>query len=154
MEKRTVLITTLLATVLLAGCSGTTPTLGLDNGQLMACPAKPNCVSSQADDTDQFVEPIVITASREQARDQIIATLGTMDRTIVTTRQDNYIRAESTSQIFRFVDDVEFYLTQSDDQQTVAHVRSASRLGYSDMGVNRKRVEAIRVKLAASKSSQ
>jgi uncharacterized protein (DUF1499 family) len=64
-----------------------------------------------------------------------------MKRANIVTEQEHYIHAEFTSAIFRFVDDAEFYI---DDAQKVIHVRSAARLGYSDFGVNRKRMETIR----------
>jgi uncharacterized protein (DUF1499 family) len=64
-----------------------------------------------------------------------------MTRMKIVEEKDDYLHAEARSLIFRFVDDVEFYLPAP---EKVIHVRSASRVGYSDMGVNRKRVEEIR----------
>ena len=61
-------------------------------------------------------------------------------RTRILTKEEDYIRVEYTSRLFRFVDDVEFYFPE----EPVIHVRSASRLGYSDLGANRRRVERIR----------
>lgn len=65
--------------------------------------------------------------------------------------EDNYIRAEFVSKIFRFVDDVEFYFPDKKSKELLIHVRSASRVGYSDLGVNRKRIEQIRRKLKTIK---
>jgi uncharacterized protein (DUF1499 family) len=64
---------------------------------------------------------------------------------------DNYIRAEFVSKIFRFVDDVEFYFPDKKSKELLIHVRSASRVGYSDLGVNRMRIEQIRRKLKTLK---
>ncbi len=61
--------------------------------------------------------------------------------------QENYIRVEFTSLIFRFVDDVEFYFPTAENEKMIIHIRSASRIGYSDFGANRKRIEQIRKKL-------
>jgi uncharacterized protein (DUF1499 family) len=65
-----------------------------------------------------------------------------LPRTTVVTETDAYLYVEFTSALFRFVDDVEFF---ADGNAKLIHVRSASRLGKSDLGVNRKRIEAIRV---------
>jgi len=110
---------------------------GLVQGQLSPCPSSPNCVSSEGGTAaEQFVEPL--PADRwAQIPDAVRALGGTL------IQEDNrYIAAEFTSSIFRFIDDVEFRLS---DEET--HVRSASRVGHSDMGANRKRVEALREQL-------
>ena len=67
--------------------------------------------------------------------------IASLPRTQVVSHTNEYIHAECTSLIFRFVDDVEFLL---DEEKYLIHVRSASRVGYSDLGVNRKRIETIR----------
>ncbi len=67
-------------------------------------------------------------------------------RTKILAAQENYIRAEFTSALFRFVDDVEFYFPEEQASETVIHIRSASRVGYYDFGANRKRIERIRDK--------
>ncbi len=108
---------------------------------LKACPSSPNCVSSQAADPKQAVAPIAYTESRAEALARLKKVLEGMKRTKIVSEKDDYLHAEARSLIFRFVDDVEFYLPED---QKVIHVRSASRVGYSDMGVNRKRVEEIR----------
>jgi uncharacterized protein (DUF1499 family) len=64
----------------------------------------------------------------------------------ILTVQANYIHAEFTSAVFKFVDDVEFYFLVKDVNTTIIHIRSASRVGYSDLGANRKRIEKIRAK--------
>ncbi len=110
---------------------------GLKDGKLAPCSTRPNCVSSE-DDTpaDRKVAPL--QASLKDAKAAILATGGT-----ITTESDSYISATYMSQIFKFVDDVELRAENSN----LVHIRSASRVGYSDRGINRKRVEAIRSKI-------
>jgi uncharacterized protein (DUF1499 family) len=135
------LITIIGCTLLTAGCWGPRPSsLGVEKGKLKKCPHTPNCVSSQ-EEGSHFIEPIPFKGTLEDARRALLDILKKMKRTEVITSQENYIHAESTSLLFRFVDDVEFYL---DDSAKLIHVRSASRVGRSDLGVNRKRVEEIR----------
>ena len=130
----------------LVGCSGNPPAeLGSAVRGLAPCPSSPNCVSSLADDPAQRVAPLRLPEGREQAAAIIVATIGARPRARVTRQEPGYIRSEFTSQVLRFVDDVEFWW---ENGQTV-HIRSASRLGYSDFGVNRARVEALREEIEA-----
>lgn len=138
----------LLSLVLLTGCSVTRPELGVNNGRLMPCPETPNCVNSQATDEAHRIAPIRFSGTRQEARNRLLQLLGSEKRTKILTAREDYIRAEFTSALFRFVDDVEFYLSGPEAGDTVIHVRSASRIGYSDLGVNRKRIERIRRKLS------
>ncbi len=130
--------------LILSGCSITMPKLGIDNGQLSSCPNSPNCVNSQSNDEKQGIPAILFPGNSEQAKTQILKLLGEMKRTKVVVSEEDYIHAECTSAIFRFVDDMEFYFPESDENGTTIEVRSASRTGHSDFGVNRKRVEAFR----------
>ena len=116
-------------------------TLGAPAGKLAPCPASPNCVCSQADDEGHRVEPIAFTGDPAEAMDQLRAVIAGMPRGVVVTATDGYLHAEFTSLVFRFVDDVECVV---DADRRVIHVRSASRAGRSDFGVNRARVDAIR----------
>ncbi|MFZ2631925.1 MAG: DUF1499 domain-containing protein [Desulfosalsimonadaceae bacterium] len=118
--------------------------IGMQNNRLMPCPDSPNCVSSFETDPSHFVEPIRYKGSRTDAHQKLLSILHAAKRVKVVTSEENYIHAEFTSLIFRFVDDVEFYM---DEKEPLIHVRSASRVGYSDLGANRKRAEAIRMKL-------
>lgn len=118
--------------------------LGVNNGHLSSCPASPNCVVSQDADTKHAIDPIPYHLDRDKAREVLIKVLGVVPRTEIVEQTDNYIHALSKSRIFKFVDDVEFYLPPN---EPVIHVRSASRLGDSDLGVNRRRVEQIRLAL-------
>jgi uncharacterized protein (DUF1499 family) len=114
-----------------------------DNPQrkLAPCPTSPNCVSSQNGDESHAIKPISYTSSVESARQNLLSVINSMKRSDVITVEGPYIHATFTSRIFRFVDDVEFLF---DDVVKIIHVKSASRVGYFDFGVNRKRVEEIR----------
>jgi uncharacterized protein (DUF1499 family) len=116
--------------------------LGVHDGKLAACPSTPNCVSSQAFDAAHAIEPIIYDTSLADAKSRLRQTISEMPRTRLIRETGNYLHFEFTTRIMRFVDDVEFYF---DDAARRIHVRSASRVGRSDFGVNRKRVEAIRV---------
>jgi len=128
--------------VIIAGCSGVRPTdLGVKDGSLAPCPPSPNCVSSQSRDPEHAIAPFSYTASTPRAMADLKKVILGMKRSKIVEEHDSYIHAEFTSAVWRFVDDVEFYF---DDTAKLIHVRSASRLGKSDFGVNRKRVEEIR----------
>lgn len=120
----------------LIGCAGDRPTtLGAQNNQLAACPDSPNCVSSFDTRESHGISPL------QGNLDQVRAVLAQMPRAEIITDSGNYLHVEFTSRLMGYVDDVEFL---ADASQYIVHVRSASRLGYSDMGVNRERVETIR----------
>ena len=138
-----------LLPVLMVGCSGTRPSnLGLREGRLAPCPSSPNCVSTQSTDAKQGIDPIAYTTSMEEARDCLEKIVRDMPRTNVVRLEKDYMHLECSSRLFRFVDDVEFWF---DDADKVIHCRSASRKGYSDLGVNRKRVEQIREQFNAAR---
>lgn len=123
-------------------CSGTRPaTLGIKEGKLSPCPGSPNCVSTQAAGDKHRIDPIRYTGTKEQAKHILVQVISSMKRATIITDEGDYIHAEFTSLIFRFVDDVEFSF---DHKNKLIHFRSASRLGYSDLGANRKRMEEIR----------
>ena len=110
---------------------------GLVNGRLMECPSSPNCASSEDGTPDKKkVDPLPVNSWAQLPA--VIAAMGG----VVTRQEDNYIAAEFTSATFKFVDDVEFRLAED-----AVHVRSASRVGYSDRGVNGDRVAALRGRL-------
>lgn len=118
--------------------------LGVKNGQLSPCPPSNNCVVSQNADAKHAIDPITYHVDRDTARKTLVKVLSVVPRTEVIEQTDNYIHALSKSRIFKFVDDVEFYLPSD---EPVIHTRSASRVGESDLGVNRRRVEQIRLAL-------
>ena len=112
--------------------------LGVKEGKLAACPGTPNCVNSQSDDAQFKIEPLPAKSIAEVKK-----VVEGMERTTIIEETDNYLYAEFKSKLMGYVDDVEFY----QDDANAVQVRSASRLGKSDLGVNRKRVEEIRSKL-------
>lgn len=116
--------------------------IGLNDGQLSSCPSSPNCVVSQNGDQEHTIEPIAYQSDRATAKETLLKVLSVVPRTEVIDQTDDYIHTESTSRIFKFVDDAEFYFPED---QNVIHVRSASRVGESDLGVNRRRIEQIRL---------
>ncbi|MBD2663582.1 hypothetical protein B6N60_01549 [Richelia sinica FACHB-800] len=118
--------------------------LGVNNGALAPCPATNNCVVSQNADVIHTIEPIVYHGDRNTAWETLLKVLTVVPRTQVIEKTDNYIHALSKSRIFKFVDDVEFYLPTD---EAVIHIRSASRIGEWDLGVNRRRIEQIRLAL-------
>lgn len=122
--------------------SGTRPTnIGVTDGKLLACPDSPNCVSSQETDAEHKIAPLTYTGDPVKAMTDLKAVIASMPRTKIVTAEGNYLYAEFTSALMGYVDDVEFYLNA--DKGTI-EVRSASRLGQSDLGANRDRVESIR----------
>ena len=140
-----------LLLIVLAGCaSGMTSSsvplsFNTDEKKFASCPDSPNCVSTHDSDTEHAIEPYVYSGSAADAKAKLIEILGAMPRSSIQQSTDNYIHVEFRSRIFRFVDDVELFI---DDATKQIHFRSAARLGYSDMGVNRKRMEEIRQKFA------
>ena len=132
----------LVLTAILLGCStDQTIKTGAPSNRLSSCPKSPNCVSSLSEDESHHVEPLTYNGPLEEAREKLISVINSMKRSQVVIAEDTYIHATFTSFFFRFVDDVEFSF---DNARKVIDVRSASRTGYSDLGVNRRRVEEIR----------
>ncbi|MDZ7953954.1 MAG: DUF1499 domain-containing protein [Nostoc sp. DedQUE12b] len=117
--------------------------LGISNGKLASCPNSPNCVSSQSTDASHQIAPLTFTSTPEEAITNLKQIIESLPRTKIITESQDYLYAEFKSALLGFVDDVEFYL---DRAANLIHVRSASRLGQSDLGVNRKRIETIRAK--------
>lgn len=113
--------------------------LGATAGKLRPCPSSPNCVCSQDGDAGHAIEPIAYTGADPLGK--LAAVVDSMYGGKVILKENNYMHAEFTSRIFRFVDDVEFLV---DPAAKVIQCRSASRAGHSDLGVNRKRIEDIR----------
>jgi uncharacterized protein (DUF1499 family) len=105
------------------------------------CPSTPNCVSSLDKDPRHFVAPLRYSGSVREAQQKLLWVLNSMRRVRIVTVKADYIHAESISPIMRFVDDMEFFFSK---HHRMIHIKSASRVGYSDLGVNRRRVEKIR----------
>ena len=124
--------------VLLFSCSGRVP---LAIGEFRSCPDKPNCVSSKNSNVQNYLEPIYYKGSLNNAKVDLLLTIKTFDSAMIKKELDQFIHVEFTSNIFRFIDDVEFYLIEPG----VIHFRSASRIGHSDLGVNRRLMNRIRL---------
>ena len=114
---------------------------------LPPCPGSPNCVSTLAssDDAQHAIPPYSYRKSRPEAKEVLKATIADLPRTKLVEEEEAYLHYEFTSLLLRFVDDVEFLL---DDETKTVHFRSASRTGYGDLGVNRRRMEDIRSRVA------
>ena len=116
------------------------PDVNLQNGVLRPCPQTPNCISSEDDESMYKIEPLSFDSSSEQAwKDLKAAIVKTGGK--VRQSSETYLWATYTTTVFRFVDDMEFRMLP--ENKTI-HVRSGSRVGHSDLGVNRKNVERLR----------
>lgn len=108
------------------------------------CPESPNCVSSKASQATHFVEPLSFNKSPEDFQKFVDQILKQYPRTKLARLDKTYAHIEFTSMILRFTDDLELFF---DPIESKIHIRSASRVGYSDMGVNKRRVQKIRESL-------
>jgi uncharacterized protein (DUF1499 family) len=122
------------------------PSLGVVDGRLAPCPASPNCVSSDAAEARHAIAPLALAVAVPDAWRAAREAVAALPRTRIVTETGDYLHAECRSALFRFVDDVELHLRPAEG---VIAVRSASRVGYGDLGVNRRRVEALRSALRA-----
>ena len=131
--------------LLITGCTGEHPQhLGSNNGRLAECPETPNCVSSFSKDSEHQVSPFRFSSTPEKLIQDIKTMLNKIKEARIVTAKEYYIHVEFTSKVFRFVDDIEFLL---DPKTQTLHFRSASRVGHSDLGVNRKRIETLKTAL-------
>lgn len=124
--------------------------LGVHAGKFKPCSWKPNCVSSTADhiiDATHFVEPLKITGNAGPAWAAAVALVKSVPRVTIVTESANYLHAEYHSKAMGYVDDVELAL---DAAAKLIQIRSASRLGVRDFGVNRARAESLRTRLKAA----
>jgi uncharacterized protein (DUF1499 family) len=127
------------------GCSGNhTELINSKSSGFLDCPDTPNCVSSLAKNPKYRVEPFKLNKDLKTSWDMVQNTVGSLPRTKVVSADNNKIRAECRSMTFLFVDDLMLHLTPSNG---IIHIRSASRTGYFDLGINRDRVESLRRKL-------
>lgn len=127
--------------LIFSGCSGRMPEkMGTRNGKLEPCPDAPNCVSTQSQDPNRAMTPLPFVGTRDQSRNRILETIRGMERSKIIDVTDFYIYAQYRTRFFRFVDDVEFLF---DDTAQLVHFRSASRVGYYDFGLNRRRMIEI-----------
>jgi uncharacterized protein (DUF1499 family) len=120
------------------------------NNRLKPCPDKPNCVSSLSNNAMHSVAPIAYDGDWQMMKATLIELIENTPRAEIVENTDEYLHACFKSKLFGFVDDVEFVFY---DAQKLIHIRSASRLGYYDFGVNRRRVRWLREALAGIPSS-
>jgi uncharacterized protein (DUF1499 family) len=131
----------LLTGAILSGCAGQPPAdIGLVDGHLAPCPDRPNCVISQGGDNQHHIDPIAYEGEKAAVVAMIKQVVQAMAGTRIVTESHHYLHVEFRSRLMGFVDDVVFFFPD----KAVIHVRSASRVGYFDFGVNRKRLEEIR----------
>lgn len=121
-----------------SGASG--ESVCVTEGRLAPCPDSPNCVSTQGKTERHAMQPLPYLKTREASMERILSILKAMKRMDIVVLADSYIHAEFRTSLWRFVDDVEFFL---DDTARVVHFRSASRVGYYDFGLNRRRMKKI-----------
>ncbi len=143
------LLGVLVLSMPLFSLAGTPPrNLGVSDGRLAACPSSPNCVCSDADpgDATHHVAPLQLAEPGAAAWAAVREAVAALPRTRIVTERPDYLHAECRSALLGFVDDLELHLREAEG---VVAVRSASRLGHSDLGVNRRRVESLRAALAA-----
>ncbi len=161
MVKRALIALTLLVAVVAAGLALHVATaegdtvfswkrpdnLGVKDGRLAPPKRTPNCVSSQADpaDTEHYIAPIAFKGDALAAMAAVRKAVEGMTDATIVRHEGNYLYAEYRTKLMRFVDDVEFTY---DEKAGLLHVRSASRLGRRDFGVNRARVEALRARIS------
>lgn len=108
---------------------------------LAPCPSSPNCVTTKALDEGHAIAPISYHKPRDEAKEALKELIRSLPRMQLVEEDETYLHYEATSLLLRFVDDVEFLF---DDEAKTLHFRSASRTGYGDLGVNRKRMEQVR----------
>ena len=126
----------------LFSCAGQRPsTLGVKDARLAPCPASPNCVSSDDTDSRHSTSPFQRIVAPGEAWRAVRTAVASLPRTKIVSETENYLHVECSSAIFGFVDDLELHLRMP---QNLIATRSAARLGYSDFGVNRRRVENLR----------
>ena len=135
----------LISSMFLISCAGKRPSnLGVTASKLVACPPTPNCVSSDAEDRVHNVSAFLLDIPATEAWGIVREIVLKMPRTNIVSESPGYLHAECKSAVFDFVDDLELHLRPDDG---IIAIRSASRLGNSDFGVNRQRVEELRASL-------
>jgi uncharacterized protein (DUF1499 family) len=134
-----------IAAMLAARNAGPPASLGVRAGGLAPCSAAPNCVSTSTLDPAQAIAPVPFTIDPDEARAVILDLLASEPRTTLVRADEDYIHALYRSPTIGFPDDTEFYI---DTSAGVIQMRAAARMGYSDLGANRARMERISAALA------
>lgn len=155
-RKKMSTLLTVVAGVMLFGIAGTFSLsltasrpegLGVKDGRLAEAPATPNCVSTQATERSHWIAPLTFRASPANAMQTLREVVSGMAGSTVIEQNGHYLYAEFCSSVFRFTDDVEFLMETESNR---IHFRSASRVGHSDLGANRDRMENIRALFEAA----
>ncbi|QEN08089.1 DUF1499 domain-containing protein [Oceanispirochaeta crateris] len=131
-----VLLLLLMAVIMVVKNRSVPANLGVKDGQLAALPKSPNAVSTQSADADRRVSAFPFIGGVEETRAGIKSVLHAHGGIEIKTESNDYIHAVSTTEKMKYHDDLEFYF---DEKEKLVHFRSASRVGYSDMGLNRER---------------
>ena len=143
MALKLAVVLILAAVFFLAVYKNITPpdAIGLQDGRLRPLPARHNAVSSQTDDHARQVAPLPFCGNLETTRGALLAAIRSYPgRVEITTETPSYLHCVFTTRTLRFRDDVEFLL---DERSGLVHFRSASRIGYCDLGANRRRYETL-----------
>ena len=132
--------------LLLSSCTGSNRNmqLGVHDARLMPCPSSPNCFSSDDADPDHQTHPFLLAIPAADAWNVARSLVSELPRATIVTETEDYLHAECRSAVFGFVDDLELHLRPA---EKMIAVRSAAQVGYSDFGVNRKRIEELRTQL-------
>lgn len=133
----------IIGLMILTGCRQTVAeTTGLTaDGKLRPCPDRPNCVCTQDPAERHRIEPLPYAGTQDEALEKLLRVIRSLERSTLVQVDPDYIHTEFRSDVFSFVDDVEFLF---DDSAKLIHFRSAARMGYYDFNVNRNRMEDIR----------
>lgn len=134
-------LTGLIAFFVLGEISHSGKASGIIDGKLSKCPDKPNCICTEFEaDLTHYIEPIAYSPrTPSEVLNRLKNSIAEMSGSI-RTEKGNYLAATFTSSFFRFTDDLEIRV---DTDQQLIHIRSASRVGYSDRGVNKVRIEQL-----------
>lgn len=117
------------------------PTIGLIDGQLIGCPKTPNCVSTNHKDLNRLMLPVEYKGlNLEQAKEILLEVLKTLPKLQVVKDEGAYVHAEAQTMVFEYVQDVEFLF---DEDKKELHFRSASRVGFTDFGSNKRRMQSV-----------
>lgn len=134
-----------ISAIPLLSCAGKRPSkLGVSHGAFAPCPSSPNCLSSDASDSGHHITPFKLAVAPAEAWPVALELVSGIARSHIVTERSDYLHLECRSFLFGFVDDLELQLRPTEG---IIALRSASRLGYSDFGVNRRRLEALRASL-------
>ena len=134
-----------ISAIPLLSCAGKRPSkLGVSHGAFTPCPSSPNCLSSDATDSGHHITPFKLAVAPAEAWPVALELVSGIARSHIVTERSDYLHLECRSFLFGFVDDLELQLRPTEG---IIALRSASRLGYSDFGVNRRRLEALRASL-------